>query len=249
MPTDDDPVHPSNAASLHDDFVFEEFLEMVFPEELETGENCNSQAVNHEPLPAHTVYSSNTRSYNAIQIMNYTSHIFRGLASTTLQFMVRILPEYDLPAKMLLDQKKLYAEVTLTSPRKIGDSEHIFTSHQVEQIGAKSEQVKYKWRQDVRSINSRSVTNLRNSDKISKKQAILSDINDKLIRIDFDKDGRLNYVVTLDVPQEFLSTQANHYDIDFARKLPLESIEAVHLLVELKNKENAVIATACSFPI
>jgi len=249
MPTDDDPVHPSNAASLHDDFVFEDFYEMAFSDELETGEYCNRKAFNHEPLPAHTAYSSNARSYEAIQIMNYTSHIFRGLASTTLQFIVRILPEYDLPVKTLLDQKKLYAEVTLTSPRKIGDSENIFTSQQAEQIGAKSEQVKYKWRQDARSINSRSVTNSRNSDKISKKQGVLSDINDKLIRIDFDKDGKLNYVVTLDVPQEFLSTQANHYDIDFARKLSLESIEAIHLLVELKNKENLVIATACSFPI
>lgn len=247
MAENDHLIQPSAPDCLQDDFVLDALYDLAFPDELESMAD-DRKAQNHELLPLPVLSSSSARAYDAIQILNFTSHIFRGLSSSRLQFNVRIKLNSHPYLGMLLEQKNLFAEASLSTPQRIiSYAQTQLNSQQLCFMNEESALLTYHWHQDLRGKQiDTSATNPGDDQGGKKSEAFPC----RKIHLEADKDGRLNYVVVVDIRQEFLSTsQAAHYDLDVVRDMALASIEVIHLLVELKDCSNSVVAGACSYPI
>lgn len=240
---DDHFIQPSATDCLHDDFPLDALYEIAFPNE--SASITHDRKVYDLKSPPQLVLSaSSARPYDAIQIINFTSHIFRGLSCSRLQFNVRIKVDTQPHLKMLLNQKKLFAEASLCTPQRIISDSLIHRVNQQHSCAKNlSGLLTYRWSHDLcgKHIDSTSSHIDSSGREVD---------NCQRISLEVDKNGALNYFVSIDIHQQFLSSsQAEYYDIDVAKDMGLQSIEVIRLFVDLKDCSGLVVAGACSCPI
>jgi hypothetical protein len=238
---------PSATDSLHDDFPLDALYDIAFPNESASNTH-GKKAYNLKSPPQPILSASSARPYDVIQIMNFTSHIFRGFSCSRLKFNVRIKIDSQPHLKMLLNQKKLFAEASLCSPQRIiNDAVSQRVNRQHSFAKDISGLLTYRWSQDMCGKH----IDCTFSDEVDVKGSNEHDAsNCQKITLALDKNGALNYFVSIDIHQQFLSSsQAAYYDIDVAKDMGIQSIEVIRLFVDLKDCSGLVVASACSCPI
>lgn len=240
---DDHFIQPPATVCLNEDFPLDALYEIAFPNDF-AGITHDRKVYNMKSPPQIALSASSARPYDTIQIINFTSHIFRGLSCSRLQFNVRIKVDTHPHLKLLLNQKKLFAEASLCTPQRImSDSLSHRVNRQHSCAKNLSRLLTYRWSHDLcgKHIDSSSSPAGSNGREVD---------NCQRISLEVDKNGALNYFVSVDIHQQFLSSsQAAYYDIDLAKDMGLQSIEVIRLFVELKDCSGLVVAGACSCPI
>jgi hypothetical protein len=240
-------IQPLATDCLHDDFPLDALYDIAFPNESASFAH-GRKAYNQKSPPQPVLSASSAKPYDVIKIMNFTSHIFRGLSCSRLKFNVRIKVDSQPHLKMLLTQKKLFAEASLCTPQRIiGDAFSQRVNGQHSFAKDISGLLTYRWSQDL----GRKHIDCTFSDAADVKGSNEHDAtNCQKISLELDKNGALNYFVSIDIHEQFLSSsQAAYYDIDVAKDMGIQSIEVIRLFVELKDCSGLVVAGACSCPI
>ena len=234
---------------LNDDSALCEFDDMlVIPDCIESADRRGLPPAIPVPI---------LKGPETVKIINFTSHAFRGFLSSKLTFRVEFKPEIDPTMLWLLSHKRLYATASLTAPHKMSGGEY-FSNIAPESFAREKTLVRYKWYKELGikdQSDSKIASNYKGAVKGNEDSPGNADkvLDDNTVCLKAEQDGKVVYMMSVDVCQEFLRGQEASRNIDddinIAMSSPFSSIESLYLMLEVKDGTDKIVATAASDPI